>query len=138
MAEAGESRGGLGGFIRRSGYLRKWLILGISIGVIAGLGAVTFYLMLDYAGQFLLGFLGGYDVPTASGDGGDKGSAGFDRPWAIPLITLGGALVSAYIVAKLAPEAEGHGTDSAIEAVHTDPRAIRARAVLVKMVSSAL
>jgi CIC family chloride channel protein len=54
------------------------------------------------------------------------------------LVTFGGALVSALIVAKFAPEAEGHGTDSAIEAVHTDPRSIRARAVLVKMVSSAL
>jgi CIC family chloride channel protein len=130
--------GGLGGFVRRSGYLRKWLILGVSIGIIAGLGAVVFYLALDYAGRFLLGYLGGYDVPTASGDGGGRGSSGFVRPWAIPLITLGGALVSAWIVAKFAPEAEGHGTDSAIEAVHTDPRAIRTRAVLVKMVSSAL
>jgi len=127
-----------GTFIRASGYLRKWLILGVSIGVIAGLGAVTFYLMLDYAGRFLLGYLGGYDQPTAVGDGGHPGSAGFARPWAIPLLTFGGALVSAFIVAKLAPEAEGHGTDSAIEAVHTDPRAIRARAVLVKMVASAL
>jgi chloride channel protein, CIC family len=127
-----------GTFIRASGYLRKWLILGVSIGIIAGLGAVTFYLMLDYAGRFLLGYLGGYHQPTAVGDGGDPGSAGFARPWAIPLLTFGGALVSAVIVAKLAPEAEGHGTDSAIEAVHTDPRAIRARAVLVKMVASAL
>ena len=49
------SRGGLGGFVRRSGYLRKWLVLGISIGIIAGLGAVVFYLALDYAGRFLLG-----------------------------------------------------------------------------------
>ncbi len=128
----------LGSFVRRSGYLRKWLILGVSIGIIAGLGAVVFYLMLDYAGRFLLGYLGGYDVPTASGDGGSPGSAGFDRAWAIPLITFGGALASAWLVAKFAPEAEGHGTDSAIEAVHTDPRAIRMRAVLVKMVSSAL
>ena len=128
----------LGSFVRRSGYLRKWLILGVSIGIIAGLGAVVFYLMLDYAGRFLLGYLGGYDVPTASGDGGRPGSAGFDRPWAIPLITFGGGLASAWLVAKFAPEAEGHGTDSAIEAVHTDPRTIRMRAVLVKMVACAL
>ena len=128
----------LGSFVRRSGYLRKWLILGVSIGIIAGLGAVVFYLMLDYAGRFLLGYLGGYDAPTASGDGGNPGSTGFQRAWAIPLITFGGALASAWLVAKFAPEAEGHGTDSAIEAVHTDPRAIRMRAVLVKMVSSAL
>ena len=142
MAEAqrflGRVLGGAGEFVRRSGYLRKWLILGMAIGIIAGLGAVAFYLALDYAGQFLLGYLGGYDAPTAAGDGGRTGSAGFDRAWTIPLITFGGALLSALIVARFAPEAEGHGTDNAIEAVHTDPRSIRARAVLVKMVSSAL
>jgi CIC family chloride channel protein len=129
---------GVGAFVRNSGYLRKWLILGVAIGVIAGLGAVLFYLALDYTGQFLLGYLGGYRPPTAAGDGGSTGSAGFARAWAIPLVTFGGALISAMIVAKFAPEAAGHGTDSAIEAVHTDPRSIRARAVLVKMVSSAL
>lgn len=133
-----EGGGWLGAFVRNSGYLRKWMILGVAIGIIAGLGAVVFYLALVYAGQFLLGYLGGYDVPQAKADGGGTGSAGFVRPWAIPLVTLGGALVSAWIVARLAPEAEGHGTDSAIEAVHTDPRAIRTRAVLVKLVSSAL
>jgi CIC family chloride channel protein len=138
MPEAPASDRGLGGFIRRSGYLRKWLILGLSIGVIAGLGAVVFYLALDYAGRFLLGDLGGYDIPEPAGDGGNPGSPGFDRPWAIPLIACGGALVSAWLVAKFAPEAEGHGTDSAIEAVHTDPRAIRARAIVVKTITSAL
>ena len=66
MPETRASRGGLGAFVRRSGYLRKWLILGISIGIIAGLGAVVFYLALDYAGRFLLGTLGGYDPPTAA------------------------------------------------------------------------
>jgi CIC family chloride channel protein len=130
--------GWLGAFIRRSGYLRKWLILGIAIGIIAGLGAVTFYLALDYTGKFLLGYVGGYHIPKPFGDGGQPGSAGFVRPWAIPLVTFGGALVSAWIVAKFAPEAEGHGTDSAIEAVHNDPRAIRGRAIVVKTIASAL
>ncbi|MCV7174415.1 chloride channel protein [Mycolicibacterium sphagni] len=140
MAEApsGKAGGWLGEFLRESGYLRKWLILGVSIGIIAGLGAVVFYLALDYTGQFLLGYLGGYHPPQAFADGGGTGSSGFVRPWAIPLIAFGGALASAILVAKLAPEAEGHGTDSAIEAVHTDPRSIRIRAVLVKLVSSAL
>ncbi|NTY61466.1 chloride channel protein [Mycolicibacterium sphagni] len=141
MAQApigSEAGGRLGEFLRESPYLRKWLILGVAIGIIAGLGAVVFYLALDYTGQFLLGYLGGYHAPQAYADGGGTGSAGFVRPWAIPLIVFGGALASAILVAKLAPEAEGHGTDSAIEAVHTDPRSIRVRAVLVKLVSSAL
>ena len=130
--------GRFGASIRRSGYLPKWLLLGVTIGVIAGLGAVAFYLLLKYTGEFLLGYLGGYHTPTPVGEGGDHGSAGFVRPWAIPLVTTAGAALSALIVVKLAPEATGHGTDEAIEAVHGDPRTIRFRAVLVKMVSSAL
>ncbi|OBK14213.1 chloride channel protein [Mycobacterium asiaticum] len=134
-----EAAGGrFGASLRNSSYLPKWLALGVTIGVIAGLGAVVFYLALKYTGEFLLGYLAGYQVPTPVGEGGSRGSAGFSRPWAIPLVTTGGALLSALIVAKFAPEATGHGTDEAIEAVHTDPRAIRGRAVLVKMVASAL
>ncbi|HEV7583728.1 MAG TPA: chloride channel protein, partial [Mycobacterium sp.] len=139
VAPAAAAGGRFGASIRNSGYLRKWFLLGITIGVIAGLGAVVFYLALKYAGDFLLGYLADYRIPTPVGeDGGSHGSAGFTRPWAIPLVTTVGALLSALLVAKLAPEATGHGTDEAIEAVHTDPRAIRFRAVLVKMVASAL
>jgi CIC family chloride channel protein len=137
-SSASRSRQWAGASINRAGYLRKWLILGIAIGVIAGLGAVVFYLALDYAGRFLLGYLADYHIPKPVGDGGDPGSPSFTRPWAIPLVAFGGALVSALLVAKFAPEAEGHGTDSAIEAVHTDPRAIRGRAIVVKTIASAL
>ena len=138
MSQGRSTGGRIGAVVRNSGYLRKWLILGVAIGIIAGLGAVVFYLALKYAGDFLLGDLGGYQPPTAAAEGGQRGSTGFSRAWAIPLVTFGGALVSALLVAKFAPEAAGHGTDSAIEAVHTDPRSIRSRAVLVKLVSSAL
>lgn len=130
--------GGFGSVIRKSGYLQKWFMLSVIIGVIAGLGAVVFYFALKSTNQFLLGYLAGYHIPTPVGEGGSRGSAGFVRPWAIPLVTTAGALVSALIVATLAPEATGHGTDEAIEAVHTNPRSIRFRAVLVKMVASAL
>jgi chloride channel protein, CIC family len=134
----GEARRRFGAFIRSSDYLRKALILGLAVGVIAGAGAVTFYLLLKYAGDFLLGYLADYRIPTPVGEGGDHGSPGFHRPWAIPLVTTGGALLSAIIVARFAPEAKGHGTDEAIEAVHSYPRNIRGRLVLVKFVASAL
>jgi chloride channel protein, CIC family len=132
-------RGGrLGRFIRNLEYLYKWLLLGIIIGVVAGLGAVIFYLTLRYTTHFLLGYVAGYHLPTPLVEGGSPGSPHYQRPWALPLVTTGGALISALIVAKFAPEASGHGTDSAIEAIHTDPRHIRARVVVVKMISSAL
>jgi CIC family chloride channel protein len=137
-SSASKASGWAGASIPRAGYLRKWLTIGIAIGIIAGLGAVVFYLALDYAGRFLLGYLADYQIPQAKGDGGNPGSPGYPRAWAIPLVTFGGALVSALLVAKFAPEAEGHGTDSAIEAVHTDPRAIRTRAIVVKTIASAL
>ena len=130
--------GRLGRFIRNLEYLYKWLVLGIIIGVVAGLGAVAFYLALRYTTGFLLGYVAGYHMPTALVEGGRPGSSHYQRPWALPLVTTAGALVSALIVAKFAPEASGHGTDNAIEAIHTDPRHIRGRVVLVKMVSSAL
>ena len=138
FASAPAAGGRFGARIRASGYLQKWLVLGVTIGIVSGLGAVVFYLGLKYTGQFLLGYLADYHIPTPAGEGGSQGSAGFHRAWAIPLVTTGGALLSALIVAKFAPEATGHGTDEAIEAVHGNPRAIRFRAVLVKMVASAL
>jgi CIC family chloride channel protein len=138
VAPPAAAGGRFGASIRKSGYLQKWLLLGITIGLVAGLGAVVFYFALKFTAEFLLGDLAGYHIPTPVGEGGSHGSPGFQRPWALPLVTTGGALLSALIVAKLAPEASGHGTDEAIDAVHGDPRAIRFRAVLVKMVASAL
>src|ERR1700739_2761554 len=97
--------GRLGVFVRNSGYLRKWLILGIVIGVIAGLGAVLFYLALKYTGEFLLGYLAGYHVPTPLVEGGNPGSSHYLRPWAIPLVTTAGALVSAVVLCRARPVA---------------------------------
>ena len=134
-----QERGGrVGRFVRNLQYLEKWLLLGVIIGVVAGVGAVLFYLALRYTTHFLLGYVAGYHLPTPLVEGGSPGSPHYQRPWALPLVTTAGALVSALLVAKFAPEASGHGTDSAIEAIHTDPRHIRTRVVLVKLVSSAL
>ena len=49
-----------------------------------------------------------------------------------------GALLGAVLVYRFAPEAEGHGTDAAISAVHHNPKGVRFRAVIVKIVASAL
>jgi H+/Cl- antiporter ClcA/K+/H+ antiporter YhaU regulatory subunit KhtT len=65
-------------------------------------------------------------------------SSHFARPWAIPLIASAGALAGAILVFTVAPEAQGHGTDAAIAAVHHNPRGVRLRTVFVKIVASAL
>jgi CIC family chloride channel protein len=124
--------------LRSASYLRKWLILGSLLGVIAGLGAVAFYRALSLAGTLILKDIAGYQVPTPAGEGNLHGSAGFPHAWLIPLLVAAGGLVSGVLVSVFAPEAEGHGTDAAIEAVHDNPRGVRARAVVVKIIASAI
>ncbi|MFZ2056112.1 MAG: chloride channel protein [Acidimicrobiales bacterium] len=125
-------------WLASASYGRKWLVLGVVIGVTAGLGAVVFYEALRATTHLLLGMIAGYTVPTPVGEGGRAASAHFTRPWAIPLVACLGALAGAVLVFGIAPEAEGHGTDAAIAAVHHNPRGIRLRAVAVKIVASAL
>lgn len=131
-----------GRWLGGASYLKKWLALGMLIGVVAGLGAVAFYFILSHATQFLLIDIGGYAPPTPIGDGGAAGAGGafsaYTRPWAIPLVVALGALLSAALVFTLEPEAEGHGTDAAIDAIHKNPRQIRVRTVVVKIIASGL
>jgi chloride channel protein, CIC family len=122
----------------RAGYLRKWIILGALIGIVAGLGAVVFFSALQAATHWVLADVGGYHVATTAGEGGAHAASGFARPWAVPLVVGGGALLAALLVFGVAPEAEGHGTDAAIAAVHANPKGLRPRVAVVKIVSSAL
>ena len=121
-----------------SSYLAKWSVLGVVIGVVAGLGAIVFYEALVVCTHLFLNVCAGYQVPTPAGEGGLAASASAARPWALPLIAGTGALLGAILVYRVAPEAEGHGTDAAISAVHHNPRGVRFRSVLVKIVASAL
>jgi CIC family chloride channel protein len=119
-------------------YTQKWLVLGTIVGVVAGLGAVVFYDALRLASYVFLQAIAGYSVPEPMSEGGRLASSHFTRPWAIPLVACGGALLGAILVFSIAPEAEGHGTDAAIAAVHHNPRGVRLRTVFVKIVASAL
>ena len=60
------------------------------------------------------------------------------RLWLLVVIPTVGGLLSRILVYTLAPEAEGHGTDSAISAYHYHQGQIRPRVPLVKLVASAL
>jgi CIC family chloride channel protein len=119
-------------------YLRKWLVLGILIGVVAGLGAVAFITALEFCSKLLLGTIGGYQPPLPIGEGNRLVAGGFARPWAIPLVVGLGGLISGVLVFGFAPEAEGHGTDAAISAVHHNPKGVRGRVTLIKLVASAI
>jgi CIC family chloride channel protein len=123
--------------IREADHLRKWIVLGATIGVIAGLGAVLFFTALDVATKVFLGGLAGFTPSTPVGEGARPLSSP-ERPWAIPFVVALGGLISGIIVFRLAPEAEGHGTDAAISAFHHGARRVRGRIPLIKLVTSAV
>src|ERR1041385_7954647 len=123
--------------LKGAGYLRKWLILSALIGLVAGLGAVAFITSLHWANRFFLSVLAGYTPPSPVGEGNATGSVHFARPWALPLVVGLGGLISGILVFRFAPEAEGHGTDAAITAVHHNPKGIRSRVSFIKIVAAA-
>jgi H+/Cl- antiporter ClcA len=127
----------LRGRLRTADYLRKWVVLGGIIGIISGLGAALFFLGLELATRLLLGALAGFTPPTPAGEGGNPIVEAL-RPWAIPVVVGLGGLITGIIVFRLAPEAEGHGTDAAISAFHHGARRIRSRIPLIKLVASAI
>ena len=118
------------------GYLQKWSIVGVLIGVVAGVGAIVFYEAISLATRLLLG-IADYSPPGPAGEGStivtDPG-----RLWLIPVVTTLGGLIAGIIVFTLAPEAEGHGTDAAIDAFHHKGGVIRARIPPIKLIASAI
>ncbi|HZR42797.1 MAG TPA: chloride channel protein [Ktedonobacteraceae bacterium] len=120
-------------------YLLKWLLISSLIGIVAGLGAIAFYVSIHFATSFFLGQLVGYFPPDPAGEGGRGVMSLWEaaRPWLIPVITAAGGLLAGIIVFSLAPEAEGHGTDAAIAAFHQG-KPIRARIPIIKLVASAI
>ena len=118
-------------------YLGKWLLISGSIGIVAGLGAVAFYSSIELCTHFFLGRIVGYLPPSPLGEGAPT-LVPMARPWLLPLVTTLGGLISGIIVFTLAPEAEGHGTDSAIDAIHHKQGIFRARIPPIKLIASAI
>jgi len=131
------TRRGLSVRLRRTPYIRKWVVLGALIGAISGLGAVLFFEALELSTRLFLGGIAGFDPATPVGEGG-HGITDALRPWAIPISVGLGGLLAGIVVFRFAPEAEGHGTDAAIAAFHHDPRGVRSRIPLVKLIASAI
>ncbi len=120
----------------RSGYVR-WLILGLIVGAISGLGAAGFFYILEYAKHFTFDYLAGYEMTSPAGE--RLFETEFDtsfKSWLFFLFPAIGGLVSGLIVFTFAPEAEGHGTDAMIDSFHRKAGKIRARVPFVKSVAT--
>jgi CIC family chloride channel protein len=111
----------------------------VMLGVVGALGAQLFTLLLHLAEHFLLEGLAGYTPPGLPDEGGVlRQVIGAHGLWWIPLATTLGGLISGVLVYSLAPEAEGHGTDTAVKSFHRSGGYIRPRVTPLKMIASAI
>jgi CIC family chloride channel protein len=159
------ARARFGNEISNLSYLIKWTILGIIIGSIAGGAAIAFTLGVEFFTTIFLGMGADFIPPSPSSvvngilanspggitttapDGNNNSMSIFLQNflslensawWMVPLITGLGGLIVGLIVTRLAPEAEGHGTDAVIGALHKRQGKMRARIPFVKGLASSI
>ncbi len=107
------------------------------IGVAGGLGAQIFVWLTNLAEHLFLVGLAGYRAPEP-GILNPEAIIGAWGLWLIPLATTLGGLLSGILVYTFAPEAEGHGTDAAVEAFHFKGGKVRPIVPLIKTFASAI
>jgi chloride channel protein, CIC family len=115
------------------------LLDSVLMGIVGGAAALLFGWMLSTCDKFFLVGVAGYQSPRLAGEGGSLQQViGPHGLWlVVPVIVVGG-LISGFLVYTWAPEAEGHGTDTAVKAYHRAGGFIRARVAPLKMVASAI
>jgi CIC family chloride channel protein len=117
----------------------KWFVLSGLIGVVAGLGAIGFQLAIQVVVHFALGNVAGYVPQETAGERSifEPSVTEFRAPLIVVVMIAGGA-ASGFLVYRFAPEAEGHGTDAAIDAFHNKRGYIRPQVPIIKTLASAI
>lgn len=116
----------------------RLLLESAALGVLGALAAQIFMWMLRLCNQVFLSWIAGYQAPGAEPGSSLTEHIGSHGLWLIPLVTTLGGLISGWIVYRFAPEAEGHGTDTAVSAFHRQEGLIRPRVAPLKMIASAV
>ena len=117
----------------------KWMFYFVLIGLIAGLGSVIFHYLCQVGSHFFMDMMAGYRPPAPAGEHHlfPPTSTSFHR-WILLFLPAFGGILSGWLVYTFAPEAEGHGTDAAIEAYHNKGGYMRGRIPIIKTIASAI
>ncbi|MCF8070101.1 MAG: chloride channel protein [Desulfobacterales bacterium] len=120
-------------------HATKWLTYFILIGIIAGLGSVVFHYLCLLGSHYFMDMIAGYRPPAPAGEHHilEPTSTPFNR-WLLLFLPAFGGIISGWLVYTFAPEAEGHGTDAAIDAYHRKGGMIRGRVPIIKTIASAI
>jgi len=117
----------------------RWLFYFILIGVIAGCGAIVFHYLCGLGMHYFLDLMAGYRPGSPAGEHLllPHTDTPFNR-WILLILPAAGGVVSGWLVYTFAPEAEGHGTDAAIDAYHHKDGLIRGRIPFIKTIASTI
>jgi chloride channel protein, CIC family len=115
----------------------RLLLLAVLMGVVGALSAQLFVFLVNLAQTVLLVGFAGY-VPPEPGTLDPTPITGSWGLWLIPVVTTLGGLMSGLLVYTFAPEAEGHGTDAAVDAYHYKGGRIRPIVPVIKTFASAI
>lgn len=119
-------------------YLQKWGLIGILIGIGAGVGALALMWAIKVVNDVVLVKLVGYTPPLPGGEGGaDQYVIHVARLWLLPLVTAMVGLVGGLLTWRFAPTTAGIGTNAAIRAFHTNEK-IRFQTSIFKLITSAI
>jgi len=124
----------------RAWDLGRGIVFAAAVGVVAGCGAIAFQFLRELVSYGAMDWVAGYRPEGPASDVKLLGlvSKTEFRPWLLLVVPAVGGLLSGWLVYRFAPEAEGHGTDAAIDAYHNKRGLIRARVPIVKMLASAV
>jgi len=117
----------------------RWLFYFILIGLIAGCGAIVFHYLCGLGMHYFLDMMAGYRPGSPAGEHLilPHTDTAFNR-WILLILPALGGIVSGWLVYTFAPEAEGHGTDAAIDAYHHKGGLIRSRIPIIKTIASTI
>ncbi|MGC1384585.1 MAG: chloride channel protein [Candidatus Acidiferrales bacterium] len=123
----------------KNGDRPRLIVDSVFLGIVGGLSAQVFMWMLGVSRSLFLVRLAGYASPGMSHNGDVvRAAVASHGMWLLPVATTLGGLISGILVYGLAPETEGHGTDTVVKAVHWTSSVLRARVAPVKMIASAI
>ncbi|MCP4694907.1 MAG: chloride channel protein [Desulfobacterales bacterium] len=117
----------------------RWTFRFFMIGLIAGLGSIVFHYLCLLGVHYFMDLIAGYRPPGPAGEHHilPPTDTPFNK-WFLLFLPVLGGLVSGWLVYTFAPEAEGHGTDAAINAYHRAGGFIRGRVPIIKTIASAI
>lgn len=119
------------------GQASRWIGYGALIGLISGLVACAFFGLLELCKWLVMVKMTGATLAAPAGEMlyPEAGNTPY-HAWLFFLLPAIGGLISGLLVYTFAPEAEGHGTDSMVDAFHNKRGVIRTHVPLVKGVAT--